>query len=617
MVRLISFLLIFSIICSCHFERKGMIFVTVLSNGQKLGQSDVTLYRSSDKQIKDEKLKTSQTDSSGKVVLEIDYSQIKEFKIVAQNENLETLYLPEIKYFKTPSWWQEQDMEITFQLRAIKFQEQKKVVNQMDLDEKRSQKETLLDFPEDPVSQSISINQFESNLLPEAINPNIFNSMINNKNKQIITEIKENENSSPEIHTITENKNILFEDSIGVEVYFDGKPLDNVQIYLGRNATQNVTYVGSTDIKGYLLIPMPKQRRGDILYIKKNSYLTVAKPISSGSGRQKLKIDMLSGKSSEFLLQSFAYGMGRGMDKTELHLNSLKVDQSGVLGFVSLAKALDDKSNMSVVQKNSIPEKFDSSFLKKTIEFHNLLNQIPIIFVSSLTPYKPSVGLIEPPLVGSLQTNMLWRRIRREFFSRFMNETFMRGIISEDVQKLANSLNFSPVEMAKAGWKNAPFVAELDMLMQIQLVEDNDNKSFSIEGKVYDKMGRFISERRINFNTIDAEKTAAKMFTSLSADLPLEGSILKKNKLEATLNLGKNFNISVGDMFVAYVAKTAFAPPDKAVAVLKIKSVNERESLGEIISGFDKIEKSDIVRIVRYPDKIIQSEFSKHMANSQ
>ncbi|WP_186643748.1 hypothetical protein [Fluviispira vulneris] len=606
------------LLCACTLERKGLITITVVNSDQKkLPHTGLTLYEISADPKKERKLIQTATDSSGKVTWELNYSKIKEVKIVAKNENLETLYLPELKYLKSPSWWQEQDIEILITLKKIAFKENLTLLTKARNEKTLQPKETLLDFPDDPISQSIAISQIENNLSPEIIKPIPFNSILNtNIYKQMIFEPKDTEIKTNEKVTITENKNVLFDDSMSVEVYADGKPLENVQIYLGRNATQNVSFVGSTDMKGNIVIPMPKNRRGDMLYLKRNSYLTVAKPISSGSGRQKLRVDMLPGKSTEFLLNNYAYGFGRGMEKTELHFNSLKVDQSTMLGFVTMAKPFEDKSNISIVQKNAIPEKLEASFLKKNLDFYSLVNQIPVIFVSSLTPYKPSVGLIEPPLLGSLQTNMLWRRVRREFFSRFMNEFYMRGIIADDVQKMANSLDLSPLEMAKAGWKQAPFASDLDMIMSIQFKDEN-NKFTDIEGKVYDKSGRLISERIVPINESDGEKSAAKLFSFLSADLPIEGAIIKKAKTEVTINLGKNYNISVGDQFVAYIGKSTFSQPDKPVALIRVKSVNEKDSLAEIITGLDKIDKIDVIRITRYPEKWIQTELSKQIANTQ
>ncbi len=604
--------------CACSLERKGMITITVVNSDQKkLPQTGLFLYDISNDPKNERKLIQTLTDSTGKVIWELNYSNVKKVKIVAKNENLETLYLPEMKYFITPAWWQEQDIEILITLKKISFKENLSLLSKAKSENNLKTKETLLDFPDDPISQSIAISQFESNLTPEIIKPILFNTILNtNINKQMNLDSKETEIKTNEKVTITENKNVLFDDSVIIEVFGEAKPLENVQVYLGRNATQTVSFVGSTDMKGNIVIPMPKNRRGDMFYLKRNSYLTMAKPISSGSGRQKLRVDMLPGKSTEFLLNNFAYGFGRGMDKTELHFNSLKVDQSTMLGFVTLAKPFEEKSNISVVQKNAIPEKLEPSFLKKNLEFFNLVNQIPVIFVTSLSPYKPSVGLIEPPLIGSLQTNMLWRRIRREFFSRFMNEFYMRGIIAEDVQRMANSLEMSPLEMAKAGWKNAPFATDLDMIMSIQFKDEND-KFTDIEGKVYDKSGRLISERIVSIHEKDGEKSAAKLFSLLSADLPIEGSIVKKAKTEVTINIGKNYNISIGDQFVAYIGKSSFSQPDKPVALIKVKSVNEKDSLADVITGLDKIDKIDVIRITRYPEKWIQSELSKQIANSQ
>lgn len=608
-------------ITGCGYLQSGTLSVSVENQGNPIDQSIVTLYSVSNSTQKDQKISQQVTGKNGVVKWNINLAKNSAFKVTVQNNGLEKIYFPEVIFLQAPKWWQDHDLVLKSNLKewipqGLKL-EKARVGNTTSIKDSGS----LLDFPEDPISQSLSIAQIESNLLPE----------INMENKSFLFRSSENlltdksnfaENSiaknstADQLILITENKNILFEDTLTLEVLFEGKPQENVHIFTGRNASQNISYIGTTDIKGMISFTMPKQRRADVLVIKKAAFLTVLKPLTSGSGKQNMRIDLQQGKSSDFILQNYAYGMGRGIDKTELKVNSLRMDISGLIGFVTTNKSLEDKNILSLEQKNSIPELIDFKILKKCLELHSIVNQIPTLYVSAILPYKPSVGLIEPPLSAPLQTNQAWRRVRREFFSRFMNEIFMRGLIPEDIIKMSNSVGISPIEMAKSGWKNTSFSADLDMIIQIQYLESENGKDFSLGGKVFDKFGKIIMERVMPVKEEDSEKISAKMYSSLISSLPIEGAVVKKNSNEVTINLGKNFGISEGDSFVTFIQKYPFSPPEKPIGIIKVKSVGDKDSLAEIVVGQEKLQKSEVIRVVRYPEKLIQQDLQSQIASS-
>ncbi len=619
MLKLILFLgFILTFIAGCDYMQSGTLMVSVENQGKPIDKSVITLYSVSETLQKEQKLSQQTVGSNGTIKWNINFSNIHNLKVTAQNGSLEKIYLPEVKFLQAPRWWQDHDLILKINLNEFNPSKMKSLkVNKAPITNSSS----FLDFPEDPLSQSTSISQIESNLPPEiyienkglpfGISDRVPMEKINFADKII------NKNSTKsQLATITENKNVLFENILTLEIFFDGKPQDNVHIFSGRNASQNVSYIGTTDIKGTISFTMPKQRRADVLIIKKASFLTAVKPLTSGSGKQNMRIDLQQGKSTDFILQNYAYGIGRGLDKTELKANSLRVDISGLIGFVTTNKSLDDKILLSLEQKNSIPETIDFKILKKCLELHSFVNQIPTLYVSSHLPYKPSVGLIEPPLTSPLQTNQQWRRVRREFFSRFMNEPFMRGLIPEDIINMSNSIGISPIEMAKSGWNNSSFSSDLDMLIQIQYIEAENGKDFSLGGKIFDKFGRIIMERVMLVTAEDAEKVSAKMYSSLISSLPIEGGVVKKNNKELTINIGKNFGISEGDSFVAFIQKYPFSPPDKPIGIMKVKSVGEKESVADIVIGQEKLQNSEVIRVIRYPEKIIQQEMQRKIVSS-
>lgn len=600
---------------SCSYFQKGSITVKVESKHKTIADNEISLYSLDSNENKEIKVIESHTNKSGVVKWNVDFSKLQVMKVIVRNKNIENIYLPEVLFLTAPKWWQDRELNIVVTLKEINFQ--KHHLTQKFNKEKSREFDNILDFPIEPINHMQSIAQIEENLPPEKMIEQNISMFLNEKNKTETLNSLENSflKSSTTLNTITEKKSVLFEDTITLEVTNNNKPIENALIFLGRNGTQAVRYLGTSDSMGSLSFNALHQYRPDIVIVKKDNFITTYKPLATGSGKQNFKIEMVEGKSSDFILQNYAYFVGRGLDKTELKLNSLKLDVSSLLGFVSAQKQIDDKSFLTLAQKNAIPEVIDFRTLKKAVEISNLSNQLPILYVSSLLPYKPAVGFVEPPVLGAIQNNPVWRRARREFFSRFMNEMSLRSIISDDVNKIANAMNLSTLELAKQGWKDSIYSGELDILLQLYFDENENGKDFNLIGKIYDKTGKIIFEKEQIFQSDDAEKISANMYSLMLANIPIEGVILKKNKKEVTINLGKNQNLVETDLFVIYAQKNPNSPPDRPIGIGKVKNISDKESILDIQVGWEQIEKNDVLRCVRYPEKLIQQEIQNHIAS--
>lgn len=608
---LFLFLFIFT---GCSYFQAGSITVKVVSHGQLLPNSSVTLYQINAVNRKKMKVIEGITNKNGFVKWKVDFSKLPQMKIFVQSNNLDRIYLPEIVALTAPKWWQDRDLNLTISLREIPIiiEESNKKIGIQNL----SDNDPILDFPIEPLNQTVNIAQIEENLPVEPIPESLPTMGLSENEKQTGASWTEKAifKTSPILNTITEKKSVLFEDTITISVFYQNHPIEDAYIFFGKNGTQSIRLVGSTDSSGNISTSVLHSMRPDSVIVKKDSFITNIRPLVSGSGKQELKIELNEGKSSDFIIQNFAYFIGRGIDKTELKLNSLKLDVSSMLGIVSTQKQLDEKSFLSISQKNSIPNSIDFKTLRKAIEVNSMSNQLPILYVSSLLPYKPAVGLVEPSILGVLQNNTVWRRARREFFSRFMNEMSQRSIISDEVNKIANSLNLSSVEFAQRGWKDTVFAGDLDILIQIAFEENENGKDYSLIGKIFDKTGKIVFEKEQVFSSEDAEKTAANLYYLLQINLPIEGNIIKKSKKEVTINLGKNNYVSETDLFAILAQKNPMSPPDKVIGYGKVKEIREKESQIEILAGQDLVEKNEVLRVIRYPENVIQHEIQKRIA---
>lgn len=612
------FLLLF-IVTSCSDFQKGTLTVEVENNKHlAVANNEISLFAVNHKNTEAIKIAAADSKLGNSVKWDVDFSKLQTMKLVIRNKEIDKIYLPEIVFLSAPKWWQDRDLKLTISLKEIQLQAKKNIVDSGNKEKEKSKTESsILDFPSDPISQSLSIQQIEEPLSPETLPELGLAKSIFDISKPTKGNLIENEGLKEALflNTITEKKSNLYEDTIVVEVLNNGKPVENSYVFLGRNGTQAIRYAGTTDAAGSISLQVLHQYRPDVILVKKDTFITSYKPLTSGSGKQNFRVDLAEGKSTDFILQHYAYFVGRGLDKTELRLNSLKLDISNLLGFVSAQKQVDEKSFFTLLQKNAVPENIDSRSLKKSIEISELSNRIPMLFVSSVLPYKPAVGFIEPPILGALQNNAIWRRARREFFSRFMNEMFIRSIISDDVNKMANTMNISAIEMARQGWKDSQFAGELDVIFQLYFDEHEDGKELNLIGKIYDKTGKIIFDKEETFKPPEAEKAAASLYSVMLANLPIEGAVIKKNKKEITINLGKNQHLVPADLFVIYAQKNLTSPPDRPIGVGKVKSVAEKESILDIQIGWEQIEKNEVLRVIRYPEKLIQQEIQKQIAS--
>ncbi|WP_338637527.1 hypothetical protein [Spirobacillus cienkowskii] len=609
-----NFIIVILLVTSCSFFHKATLTVNVENSGMPVENSLVTLYSVGKYRSDPFKITEVVTPKNGLVKLQLDFSKIEILKIVVQNHNIETLYYPEIKYLNPPKWWQDHDLVLNIKLSSWKLKHQA-------INNKFIQQEMplipIFDFPDIPLTDSISIDQMEATLLPEQSKEILsFSSKIQSNFNKNLHEYKKFNNES--FKTIVNNKNVLFEEALNIAITAKGLPLEGAHVFAVKNASQSIIYLGSSDTKGMLNVSIPTNRRVDSFIFKKPSYVTVLKPLSAGSGKKSFSVEMQEGITTEFLLQSFAYGIGRGFDKSKLLANGLKLDVSGLSGFVVTQKPIDEKVQIEIEQNLALPQKIDSKTLVKSLSLNTVNNNIPTIYVSSITPYKPAIGLVEPILSGELQTHQSWRRLRREFFTRFMNDFSIRGMIFDDVLKMANSIALSPYQMAKTGWAHTTFASELDVLMEIKYLESEEENDFTLAGLIYDKSGKIIFEQNMPIkNEAESEKVAAKMYQNLISNLPIEGHIIKKENDNFTLNLGKLQSVIEGDQFVAFGQKHSYAPPDKPIAILQVKSVSDKESIMTPITGKEILQTTEVVRVIRYPEKIIQKDFQTQVAQVQ
>jgi hypothetical protein len=592
----------FFIFSACSDLRSTHFEVLVKSQNAPVSGAQVTIFSVSQQQLK-KQIAQGLTRENGTLKLKLRLFRVSQFKIVVSHQSLERLYLPQSRMMKAPAWWQEKNLFATFDLSQLSFE-----------------KATTPSFlkKQKILSQQEDHNVFETSPVPpKKISPlfHLEQSLGEEKGEKNSPMMKQEDRSffpkivSEQFENKIEKKTSLLDENLFIEVFFQNKPQENVHLFLGKNSSQSLSYLGRTNSKGVLKTPVSKRSRSQIVIAKKEHFLTLAVPVTTRShqkNQQTMRIDLQQGQSVDFVLQHFSYGTGRGLDKTELRSHNLKMDVSGLLGFVTFSQKAIPWEALSLNQKNAVPQKREAKILQKCASTKNSF--LPSLFVNAVEPYKPAVGFIEPPL-SVHQTNLLWRRFRREFFSRFMNEGFFKGIIFDEVSKMAEAQGLSPQEMAKSGWDKFSFAHDLDLIMELHFFPENKENSHLIaQGRVYDKKGRLIVEKRLPFQKENAEHVAAQLYFHLQEGLPLEGSVLEINEKRLTLNLGKNFKIQQGQSFLVFTQSHPCRPPEKTWGVARVHDVQDKTSVADLLMVKNQSFVGNILKVVRYPDKLIDAD---------
>ncbi len=584
-------------VSSCSYFFQGQLELFLTENQVPLKDTQVMLYGKKNQDEKEIFIGKYSSDNEGKVAAHINFFQYHNLKIIVSNQDLEKIILPSIQSMESPRWWQEQVVKLHLDVPQF-------IPKQDNLVKIPTIVQPLPDVFLNPPPEIVSIQQFEGNLYEEPVIKKGMHNLQNNLSTQ--PSIIKNTNTNK---TITD-KFVDFSAVANLKISSQNNPVEKAKIYLGYNGSQTIKYQGESSRTGAIDVHYNKAVAPDILIIKKRGFVTNVTPFIENVSTQSLLLEMKPGKSMDFLIENFAYGAGRGTDKAELLLNGIKQDVSSILGFLTLAKEVQQTDILSIEQKNSIITNISSEDLKR--HYSHKSEDLVGLFIPTLIPYKPNVGFIEPNISGALESNMLWRRVRREFFSRYINEQSFKTKIIDDLIKIVNVKKDSVLDLLKKGWQNASFAKDIDMLLQIDFVQNEEQPI--VTGKIYAKNGLLIAEQRKSFDATNAEQVSGQLYESLVAQLPIEAYVTQQEKGVFTLNVGKKHHINKGDLFAAHIPQNFYSPPNRPVGVLKIIDISDTESKAKVIIGVDKLKSNMSILAIRYPEAFIEEQIKKQVA---
>jgi len=608
-------------VSSCTYLKEGVVDVSLTSStGIPLKEhSTISIYGlDNNLAVKKTYIEQQVLDSNGE--FKINFSGVDKIKIQVKNDSLSPLYLPVVKFLDVPAFWQEQSINIQLVLQEL-------VPPSTPLPSlpTTSEDENLVS-PSHP-SERIALSQIED---PIPADDNFVYQKPQNKNllQTKSNALQKDDNfsnvSQDALKRSENNKNI--DKTISIKAQFQASPVSRVAVYMGKYASQSVSFLGFTNDLGVLDVSLNPALKPDILFLMKTGFITgVVSVPSVFVSSPILHVDMKEGEKQDVFLTAQVYGVGRAVVQAQLLIDGLKQGASPYFGYFSIPVPgeededtdegvdINPTDNISLQLQNALPQTIsgqamdDFLLADQNTPSGKSLPPMKPLYVSLQEPFKPSVGLIEPLEQNASIDNLYFRRFRREFFSRFMGEIQFKSMIFSDVLNLAQLAHTSPVELANRGWNTEPFAGVLDFACVLSFKEEGEASFLTTE--LYDKFGQKYLSLKQDLKKENPEIMAKESFQKLQNSLPVEGYITKKEKDLFFSNLGKIHFIKPNDLFVAYVPHGDFLSPEEPVALLKAQQVEEKTSTLKWEKGDRKALAKENIRISRMSLSEIQKRF--------
>ncbi|MBX9703614.1 MAG: hypothetical protein K2X39_05630 [Silvanigrellaceae bacterium] len=604
-LKIILVLLFAFLASSCQLRQKGTIKIKVMSNNTPLSRITVTLNEH------EERL----TNEQGEAVWEVYFQQLKQAKIVAKSDNIEDIYLPGFLFVEhLPQWWEEQILNYEIKLNKI---ENYQIIS----DNKTSTKETINSKNKEKYELKLDVltnynKQFISFLEKDIIENEEKNSDLNNEykihppekedlfaNKIEIKELK-NENVNPiakkSLPQSQEKPFSYYENSFTIKVQSEKKDLSNTLIYGAKSGAKTLTLLGETNNNGEFKIEKNKDLMGDMIIAMHKCCKSIVYPFSIGSGKETLKIELMPTKEQlvDLFIQSYAFGVAKGIEKVELRTADKLINISSSIGFIPSIPA-DTLSESFLTSLNTTQPK--TLFPPYILPIEG--NKQPVtLFLSLKNPLKPNIALFETIDLNDLPIQSPFRKARREFFSRFIGNSEFSPMIQAQLLQLSQAAQLPVDKMLTQGWDSSELSKDIDFIFSFELINNNNN----LNVKLIEKTGKIHYQNEFTIAQHAVELQGAEIFEALLDNIPFEGSPLKLLENGIVTNLAEQHNLSEGDYVLIYGSQDALHPPIHPIAVGKVNKINNKQSeIKYLFKASTYLEKKENLRIAKVPKSLI------------
>jgi hypothetical protein len=368
---------------------------------------------------------------------------------------------------------------------------------------------------------------------------------------------------------------------IVAHLFLSGKPLSGVQVFATDQGTHSLVQMGVTGGDGVLRAPFPAGLKPEGLLMRHPCCKPQLRPIMA-QGQSPNMTTLSAEKGRDFVLLRDLYGYARTVPNTELWSGGARLDVAGETGIAIAALSQVVKNEFSLVNRDAVPEIFLGKLPLKESEPKPV-----IVYTGTKRAQLPVVGLIEfaageEGAGGSNEGR--WRRFRREFFSRFVQNQTIRAMIPSDVLTLGDAAKLKPRELVERGWEFTVMSPSLDFL----LVLDGQQRQ-SFVARLVDRSGTVLWEAKVaTDDAVAPEKRGAELFGEFLGRFPYEGTVLALAEGVVTVNLSNDIDraLKTGQAF-------QFFGPQKGEAGARLVEPVGRGEVIEIGRGTIRVRLSD------------------------
>jgi hypothetical protein len=355
----------------------------------------------------------------------------------------------------------------------------------------------------------------------------------------------------------------LREISLVVEAFLEGRPLAHTQVYSLRRASGRIVKLGETDAAGLLKSDHPAALLGETLLVRNVCCVSLLRPLTidpRSKETRKLRVDLTSGVSHDFVAVQTSYGQPRSVEKVALQLAGRTLEITGPAG-AALVGAKNLSAGLAALEVGSA----DTLPTRKAVALPiaSTTEEAPhLIEVARASPRTPQVGLIElsDGEVVHAETHLrgepLHRRARRDFLSRFVQEKTLRPLIFQEVKRYAESAGVPVETLLRRGWDLTPLAGEIDFVATFEAQRGNFG---GVRARLFDSMGTVLWDEVFPYDAGEAspELAGRAAFDGLLHALPFEFAALSVTPLDkgkavrVALATGKDHEATLtkGDMF--------------------------------------------------------------------
>ena len=365
---------------------------------------------------------------------------------------------------------------------------------------------------------------------------------------EVVTAIPENASPTNADSKKTQKKENEIPISTGVfNVTLEGKPVSGAQVFMGRARTRTLDLLGVTDALGNVSLTWPRAIWGESIFVRHACCVPTVRPLAASKVGTSQNIPLVAGAGFDFFVQNYAYGLGRGIEKAGVGSTQGTADVAGALG-LAIASAKSLGSALFVSGQGMIPTKMALADIPR--------DKTPLVpsisFAGTTKPYLPYVGLVEHVEGNSLQDRGVefsvdgkLRRLRRDFFTRFIQAKSFRPVISAEVGRLARAVGLEPLSLVSSGWEFTPLAPEFDLLLLLEY--GNAATSQSLILKLTDRSGKVLlakTLRDVNFNS-EPEKKGRELYDEFTSAIPYEGTVLSVQAGSVRINWSNQMGIAL------------------------------------------------------------------------